>query len=71
MKYDEATDLHLDALLDTIKQHELRTNTKVDADVLTWRGMMTKVSDRKIRLMQRLTFARFSPHPLMVMVNLR
>ncbi|KAF2208183.1 hypothetical protein CERZMDRAFT_122486 [Cercospora zeae-maydis SCOH1-5] len=42
-KYDDATDLHLNPLLDTIQLHEQQNNAKLDADFLTWRGMMTKI----------------------------
>ena len=52
IKADDSADGHLDALLQTIQAHEQRLNdergepaedTKVKADVVTWRGMMTKV----------------------------
>lgn len=44
IKYDDgAVDLHLNPLLDTIQHHEEQTKTKLEADILTWRGMMTKV----------------------------
>lgn len=42
-KYDDAADLGLNPLLDTIQQYEEQTKTQLQADVLTWRGMMTKV----------------------------
>lgn len=42
-KYNDTVDLHLNPLLDTIQQYEEQTKTKLQADVLTWRGMMTKV----------------------------
>ncbi|EME43465.1 hypothetical protein DOTSEDRAFT_174304 [Dothistroma septosporum NZE10] len=42
-KYDNTVDLHLNPLLDTIQQYEEQTKTKLQADVLTWRGMMTKL----------------------------
>jgi RAT1-interacting protein len=44
VKYDETTDLHIDALLETIEKHEGQIGKKVDADIVTWRGMMTKES---------------------------
>jgi RAT1-interacting protein len=45
VKYDESnTDLHLDALLETIQAHETKCAEKVDANIVTWRGMMTKES---------------------------
>ncbi|KKZ66047.1 protein rai1 [[Emmonsia] crescens] len=40
---DDAGDEHLDALLDTIIDLEKKTGTKCEADIVTWRGMMTKV----------------------------
>ncbi|PGH14419.1 protein rai1 [Helicocarpus griseus UAMH5409] len=42
-KLDDTGDEHLDALLDTIMDLEKRTETKCEADIVTWRGMMTKV----------------------------
>ncbi|QIW98338.1 hypothetical protein AMS68_003856 [Peltaster fructicola] len=42
-KHDDTIDEHLDALLDTLQAHEEQTSQKVEADVLTWRGMMTKI----------------------------
>ena len=52
IKQDESIDGHLDALLDTIQRHEeaLLENgaspqdARTQADIITWRGMMTKVS---------------------------
>ena len=53
IKSDEAVDGHLDALLATIQAEEealLEAGTSVDmvkfaAEVITWRGMMTKASE--------------------------
>lgn len=42
-KLNDAPDEHLDALLDTIAALEQNTETKCEADIITWRGMMTKV----------------------------
>lgn len=42
-KRDEVGDEHLDALLDTIVALEKNTGEKCEADIITWRGMMTKV----------------------------
>ncbi|KAF9892179.1 decapping endonuclease targeting mRNA [Aspergillus nanangensis] len=42
-KLDDAADEHLDALLDTIMALEKETEKKCDADIITWRGMMTKI----------------------------
>ena len=43
-KLDDAGDEHLDALLETIVALEKETGKKCEADVITWRGMMTKVN---------------------------
>lgn len=43
VKYEDNVDLHLNPLLDTVQHYEEQTKTKLDADILTWRGMMTKV----------------------------
>jgi RAT1-interacting protein len=40
---DDTGDDHLDSLLKTIAAHEQETGKKIDANVVTWRGMMTKV----------------------------
>lgn len=42
-KQDDGGDEHLDGLLKTVMAHEQQSGTKVDAQILTWRGMMTKV----------------------------
>ena len=39
---DDTVDDHLDSLLRTIIDLEQRTGTKYAADIITWRGMMTK-----------------------------
>lgn len=50
IKYEDgAVNLHLNPLLDTIRQHEEQSRTKLDADFLTWRGMMTKVCRSEVR----------------------
>jgi len=41
-KLDDATDDHLDSLLKTIIAHEQETGKRVEANLITWRGMMTK-----------------------------
>lgn len=41
---DDSADEHLDALLQTIIALEKETGKKCEADIITWRGMMTKVS---------------------------
>ncbi|OJD15326.1 protein rai1 [Emergomyces pasteurianus Ep9510] len=40
---DDTGNEHLDALLDTIIDLEKKTGTKCEADIVTWRGMMTKI----------------------------
>jgi hypothetical protein len=40
---NDAADEHLDALLDTIVAMEKETGKKCETDIVTWRGMMTKV----------------------------
>jgi RAT1-interacting protein len=42
-KLDDSGDEHLEGLLKTIIAHEQKTGKKIDANVVTWRGMMTKV----------------------------
>ncbi|PLN79234.1 HLA class III protein Dom3z [Aspergillus taichungensis] len=42
-KLDDAGDEHLDALLESIIALEKETGKKCEADVITWRGMMTKI----------------------------
>ncbi|KAM5342508.1 hypothetical protein ACJ41O_013474 [Fusarium nematophilum] len=42
-KQDDSGDEHLDSLLKTIVAHEKETGKKIDAHVVTWRGMMTKI----------------------------
>ncbi|KAJ5375376.1 hypothetical protein N7517_007382 [Penicillium concentricum] len=42
-KLDDVADEHLDALLDTLVAHEKETEKKCDVDIITWRGMMTKI----------------------------
>jgi RAT1-interacting protein len=41
-KLNDAVDDHLDSLLKTIAAHEEQTGQRVEADIITWRGMMTK-----------------------------
>ncbi|OJJ52592.1 hypothetical protein ASPSYDRAFT_164387 [Aspergillus sydowii CBS 593.65] len=42
-KLDDAADEHLDALLDTVAALEKESGKKCEADIITWRGMMTKI----------------------------
>ncbi|KAF4994876.1 hypothetical protein FGRMN_5508 [Fusarium graminum] len=44
-KLDDTGDDHLVSLLKTIVAHEQETGKKIDANVVTWRGMMTKLRD--------------------------
>jgi len=57
---DDTADDHLDGLLRTIIDLEQRTGSKHSADVITWRGMMTKVRDLLYM------FLRFLLAPLVV-----
>lgn len=41
--HSDTVDEHLDSLLDTLEQLERNTGVRCDAQVLTWRGMMTKI----------------------------
>lgn len=41
---DDTKDEHLDGLLRTIVNLERSTGKKCEADIMTWRGMMTKVN---------------------------
>jgi RAT1-interacting protein len=43
ISHDDSVDEHLDGLLRAVAKHEEQTNTPIDAHILTWRGMMTKV----------------------------
>ncbi|KAI1733717.1 RAI1 like PD-XK nuclease-domain-containing protein [Xylaria scruposa] len=45
-KHDDSIDEHLDSLLKTIISHEQEEGRKIDANVVTWRGMMTKHPSR-------------------------
>lgn len=42
-KLDDKRDDHLDPLLKSLLEKEKREGRRVQADVVTWRGMMTKV----------------------------
>jgi RAT1-interacting protein len=42
-KLDDSADEHLEALLRTLVAHEQETGRKTEAQVITWRGMMTKL----------------------------
>ncbi|EXJ93135.1 hypothetical protein A1O3_01692 [Capronia epimyces CBS 606.96] len=40
---DDSADDHLDGLLDALILYEKEKGNKVDTDIITWRGMMTKI----------------------------
>jgi RAT1-interacting protein len=40
---DDTNDDHLDGLVDAIASFEKEKGAKAEADIITWRGMMTKV----------------------------
>ncbi|KXG51178.1 uncharacterized protein PGRI_067500 [Penicillium griseofulvum] len=42
-KLNDVPDEHLDALLDTLVAYEKETEKKCDVDIITWRGMLTKI----------------------------
>ncbi|EMR90125.1 putative protein rai1 protein [Botrytis cinerea BcDW1] len=42
-KHDDSKDEHLESLLRALMEKEKTTNLKTEADIITWRGMMTKV----------------------------
>lgn len=48
-KQDDSKDEHLDSLLKTIMAHEQEVGQRIDANLVTWRGMMTKVRTRRKR----------------------
>ncbi|KAI8630152.1 RAI1-domain-containing protein [Xylariaceae sp. FL1651] len=41
--HDDSADEHLDSLLKTIAAHEQEEGKRIDAHIVTWRGMMTKI----------------------------
>ncbi|KAL2170962.1 hypothetical protein VTG60DRAFT_4224 [Thermothelomyces hinnuleus] len=43
IQHDDSIDEHLDSLLKTIKAYEQQTGEPIDAHVVTWRGMLTKI----------------------------
>jgi RAT1-interacting protein len=45
---NDSGDQHLDALLETVIALEKETGSKCEADIITWRGMMTKVGDESV-----------------------
>jgi RAT1-interacting protein len=45
VKWDDSTDEHLDGLLKAVILLEQKNNERVKAEIMTWRGMMTKVGE--------------------------
>lgn len=43
VKHDDSVDEHLDGLLEALVELERKTGERTKADIVTWRGMMTKV----------------------------
>ena len=43
-KHDDSQAEHLDSLLKAIIDHEQHEEKSIDAHIVTWRGMMTKVN---------------------------
>ncbi|KAL7797652.1 RAI1 like PD-XK nuclease domain-containing protein [Trichoderma ceciliae] len=43
VKQDDSKNEHIDSLLNAIASHEQETGTRIDANIVTWRGMMTKI----------------------------
>jgi hypothetical protein len=42
-KHDDQIDEHLDSLLETLMSHEQKEGQRTKSDIITWRGIMTKV----------------------------
>lgn len=42
-RHDDSIDEHLDSLLETIMLHEQKEGQRTKSDIVTWRGIMTKV----------------------------
>ncbi|KAL2152519.1 hypothetical protein VTH82DRAFT_5703 [Thermothelomyces myriococcoides] len=43
IRHDDSIDEHLDGLLKTIQAYEQQTGEAIDAHIVTWRGMLTKI----------------------------
>ncbi|CAN8095917.1 unnamed protein product [Discula destructiva] len=43
VKHDDSVAEHLDSLLKTIIDHEQKTGEKIEAQIVTWRGCLTKI----------------------------
>lgn len=48
MKHDDSVDEHLDGLLEALIELERKTGERVKVDIVTWRGMITKVCSTNI-----------------------
>ncbi len=66
-----AVDEHLDSLLAAVAAHEQATQARIDAHVVTWRGMMTKVRrplrPRLLSALVELTFRLWPRHTTIAM----
>lgn len=51
---DDSPDEHLDGLLDTLMEAEKHDGRKTDVDIITWRGMMTKVHGSQLARMEKI-----------------
>ncbi|EPQ61586.1 Bgt-2642 [Blumeria graminis f. sp. tritici] len=56
-KFDESSDRHLDSILKAIIDYEKKSDSRIESDFVTWRGMMTKSN---LALSKRITFTSFS-----------
>ncbi|KAL8943952.1 MAG: hypothetical protein Q9216_000765 [Gyalolechia sp. 2 TL-2023] len=56
---DDIADDHLDSLLKTIIDLERRTASKCQADIVTWRGMMTKIMAAPFDIFSRVQCYKF------------
>ncbi|CAD6501747.1 BgTH12-01996 [Blumeria graminis f. sp. triticale] len=43
-KFDESSDRHLDSILKAIIDYEKKSDSRIESDFVTWRGMMTKLA---------------------------
>jgi RAT1-interacting protein len=50
VKQDDTVDEHLDSLLETVTSYEQEHKQRIDAHVVTWRGVLTRVRRRRGRL---------------------
>ena len=59
-KHDDQIDEHLDSLLETIMSHEKKEGKHTKSDVVTWRGIMTKVYQLRMRSSRARMLTPFS-----------